>query len=302
MVVNKVMNTSAMAAGSIHSAAIVIPTYNAGAGFEILLKQIDMQSLVPAHRLIIDSASTDYTAELAEAAGWQVVGIDHSQFSHGGTRQQAVELLAVQENPPDIIIFLTQDVRMPRQDSLEKLVQVFEDTDIVAAYGRQRPHEGASIYAALDREFNYPAESRVKSLADVDELGIKTVFFSDSFAAYRVEALRQIGGFPHINICEDMYVAAKLVLAGHRIAYAAQAEVCHSHEPQMSGMWERYRQMGQFHKDNPWIGQSFGTASREGIRLVCYQMKAIWQKRGLAGVLRMLCMNGIKLLAYKWPY
>lgn len=296
------MNASSMIGNSIHSTAIVIPTYNAGKEFETLLKQINTQTLLPTYKLIIDSDSTDQTAESAETAGWQVVSISHNEFSHGGTRQQAVELLSALKNPPDIIIFLTQDVRMPQKDCLEKLIQAFENTDIAAAYGRQRPHKGAGIFATLDREFNYPSENHVKSTADIKKMGIKTVFFSDSFAAYRVKTLQQIGGFPSVNICEDVYIAGKLILSGHKIAYIAEAEVCHSHEPQPVNLWKRYRKIGRFYRNNPWIEQNFGTTGREGIRLICYQIKIIWKKKGLAGVAKILFINSIKLLAYKCPY
>ncbi|MBQ2410444.1 MAG: glycosyltransferase family 2 protein, partial [Selenomonadaceae bacterium] len=215
-----------------YKVAIVIPTCNAGREFANLLAEIARQSLPIACKLVIDSASTDGTADVARRHGWQVRSIPQAEFSHGGTRQMAVELL-----PEDIeiAVFLTQDVRLPDRCSLEKLVGAFADNQdndqeahVAAAYGRQLPHEGASIYAAVDREFNYPAVSRIKSMEDSSELGIKTAFLSDSFAAYRVQDLVAIGGFPKINICEDMYVAGKLLLAGKHIAYVSEAEARHS--------------------------------------------------------------------------
>ena len=286
-----------------YKVAIVIPTCNAGREFANLLAEIARQSLPIACKLVIDSSSTDGTADVARKYGWQVRCIPRAEFSHGGTRQMAVELL-----PKDIeiVVFLTQDVRLPDRYSLEKLVGAFADNQdndqeahVAAAYGRQVPHEGASIYAAVDREFNYPAVSRTKSMADSRELGIKTTFLSDSFAAYRVQDLLKIGGFPKINICEDMYVAGRLLLAGKRIAYVAEAIARHSHEPKLKDMWCRYREMGRFQKENPWIGESFGRAGGEGRKLVRYQLGRVYQEKGIAGVLKILAFDIVKFTAYK---
>lgn len=282
-----------------YKVAIVIPTCNAGREFVRLLAEIAQQSLPIAYKLVIDSSSTDGTVDAAREYGWQVRCIPRAEFSHGGTRQMAVELL-----PKDIeiVVFLTQDVRLPDRYSLEKLLGAFVDdreAQVAAAYGRQLPHEGASIYAAVDREFNYPAVSRIKSMADSRELGIKTAFLSDSFAAYRVQDLLKIGGFPHINICEDMYVAGKLLLAGKRIAYVAEATARHSHEPKLKDMWCRYREMGRFQKENPWIGESFGSAGGEGRKLVRYQLKRIGAEKGILGIVKVIVYDAIKFLAYK---
>lgn len=286
-----------------YKVAIVIPTCNAGREFANLLAEIARQSLPIDYKLVIDSTSADGTADVAGNHGWQVRIIPQAEFSHGGTRQMAVELL-----PDDIevVVFLTQDVRLPDRYSLEKLVGAFADNQdndqeahVAAAYGRQVPHEGASIYAAVDREFNYPAVSRTKSMADSRELGIKTTFLSDSFAAYRVQDLLKIGGFPHINICEDMYVAGKLLLAGKRIAYVAEATARHSHEPKLEDMWHRYREMGRFQRQNPWIKESFGSAGGEGMKLFRYQVGRIYKEKGIAGVLKLLAFDIVKFAAYK---
>ena len=159
------------------SVAIVIPTYNAGKDFAELLRELSYQTIQPQYQLVIDSSSTDDTKAIAQEHGWAVESISKEQFSHGGTRQDAVNILLKQNPYLDIVIFITQDVKIPQIDSLENIVEVFQHKDIAAAYGRQLPHEGASVYAAVDREFNYPPESRIKSLADIEVLGIKTAFY-----------------------------------------------------------------------------------------------------------------------------
>ena len=278
---------------------IVIPTYNAGAGFVELLKDIERQTIKPICRLIIDSSSTDNTAKIARENGWQVQIIAKSEFAHGKTRQQALDMILQHNSNMEILIYLTQDVKMPCKKSLEYLVNSLVDADVAAVYGRQRPHKGASIYAAVDRDFNYPAKSCIKSLQDVKKLGIKTAFLSNSFAAYRIRDLQMVGGFPNVDICEDMYVAGKLLLAGKKIAYASQAKVEHSHEPKIMEIWKRYRAMGRFQKNNPWLRQNFGAADGEGRKLLIYQLQTMLKKRKLREGLKMCMYDLIKYAAYK---
>lgn len=289
--------------------ALVIPTYNAGENFKLLLEDISRQSLQPDFKLIIDSASSDGTADIAKGFAWQTLVIDRAEFSHGGTRQRALEMLP---EHVELVIFLTQDVRIDDIHALAKLMSVFlhpdnmdstnstDSTEVAAAYGRQIPHKGASVYAAVDREFNYPPKSRIKGMEDSRELGIKTAFLSDSFAVYRVADLKQIGGFPYIDICEDMYVAGKLLLAGKKIAYVAEAEVRHSHEPDIIGIWQRYKDMGRFQKENPWLRESFGGVGGEGMKLVKYQLKRVIAEKGICSMLKILFLDVVKLFAYRF--
>lgn len=276
---------------------LIIPTYNAGAGFETLLQELDRQSLQPDVRLVVDSGSRDGTGKLAVAHGWQLLSVSPDTFSHGGTRDMALRHI-LEHMPVDIAIYITQDVRMPDEDALASLVNAFADPAVAAAYGRQLPHAGASIYAAVDREYNYPSASQKKSMADAHRLGLKTAFLSDSFAAYRVSSLSEIGWMPHINICEDMYVAGKLLLAGYQIAYVAEARVHHSHEPETGMMWQRYRNVGKFQRQNAWLKENFGRAGGEGMKLLRYQLARIAREKGVWGIIKILYLDAVRFWAY----
>jgi rhamnosyltransferase len=59
-------------------------------------------------------------------------------------------------------------------------------------------------------------------------LGIKSIFISNSFAAYRRSALLAVGGFrKDVIFGEDTVTAARLLLSGYQVAYSAQACVYH---------------------------------------------------------------------------
>ena len=275
--------------------AVVIPTLHAGKFLHGLVRAISNQSQRAKKTFVIDSSSSDDTVEIARAAGAEVLPIARSEFDHGGTRQLAVERLA----DVPVVLFLTQDAIPADEHAFERLIAAFKDESVAAAYGRQLPREGAGAAEAHARLFNYPAESCVKSLGDAATLGIKTPFLSNSFAAYRVSALQDVGGFPRRSLFgEDMYVAAKLLIAGYRIAYVAEAGVRHSHAYTLAEEFRRYFDVGVFHARNPWIMETFGSAGREGLAYVRSELGYAARNGPLSmpglllrGLLKLLGMN-----------
>ena len=257
---------------------LIIPTLNAGSQFKKLLSQLAAQTL-PTKKLIVDSESTDGTADLAKSFGLEVLTIPRRTFNHGATRQFALEKIL----PLDVVIFLTQDVLLHDDESLAKLVKIFsEDSTVGLSYGRQLPHEGATNEAAILRAFNYPPESQLRSFDDRKKFGIKTAFASNSFAAYRVAALQRVGGFPsNVPLCEDMYVAAKMLLDGWKIFYAATAQVYHSHNYTAAQEFRRYVQIGKFHAQESWIRETFGSAEGAGKKFVLMKLSMLAKKNPL---------------------
>ena len=248
---------------------LVVLTLNPGPSFVDWLDAVRNQTLSPDELLVIDSQSTDSYPEQAVRYGFAFHRIRREEFGHGKTRQLAVEILTGSE----VIIFMTQDAILEKPDSLAHLIRGLESLEVGAAYGRQLPQKGASPIEAHARLFNYPDRSRVKSLEDIQELGIKTPFFSNSFSAYKKNVLIEMGGFPvHLNFGEDVYVAARMILKGWKIAYVSDATVYHSHRYSYREEWRRYLQVGQFYGGETWIVKAFGNAKGEGMRFVLAEL------------------------------
>ncbi|NWA03835.1 glycosyltransferase family 2 protein [Pseudomonas gingeri] len=274
--------------------ACVIPTYNGCRDLARLLDSLDRQTAV-FDTLIVDSSSSDGTFELASSRCPNVLRIDSKDFNHGGTRQMMVE-----RNPGyDVYVFMTQDAYLEDPEALANIVRPFADDSVGAVCGRQLPHLDASPLAEHARLFNYPPTSQVKSLEDAPRLGIKTAFASNSFCAYRRRALMQVGGFPqHVILSEDMYVAAKMLMAGWKVAYEGSACCRHSHNYTLREEFRRYFDIGVFHAREPWIRQQFGGAGGEGLRYVLSELKFLGPGRCLAWP-GSLWRNAVKLFAYK---
>lgn len=244
--------------------ACIIPTFNAGKNLARLLNSLKMQTVVP-DIFIVDSSSSDGSLGSARGLVEDIVVIKPSEFNHGGTRQMMVD----HKSGYDVYVFLTQDAYLCDQEAFVNLVAPFSDGNVGAVCGRQIPHHDATLISQHARFFNYPEDTRLKTIDDVNDLGIKAAFMSNSFAAYRRVALAQVGGFPSdVIFAEDMYIAAKLLAAGWSLAYSGNAKAYHSHNYTMREEFSRYFDMGVFHARQPWIRHAFGGAGGEGLRYV----------------------------------
>jgi len=275
---------------------VLIPTLNPGHSFAQFLQSLLAQTMRPAACVVIDSDSNDGAPEAALAAGLTVHRIARADFNHGTTRQQAIEQFATRA---DVVVFLTQDAVLADPTALQKLVEALDDPTVAAAYGRQLPSVDATPASAHARLFNYPAIGHTRRWADVPDFGIKTCFLSNTFAAYRLNALREVGGFPvSVILGEDMHLAARLVKAGHGIRYQAHAQVYHSHNYSLLAEFRRYFDTGVFHAQHPWLTADFGSAGREGRRFLLSEMvylvrHAPWR------LPETVCRNALKALGYK---
>ena len=280
----------------LHRVGLVVPTLNAGDMWPAWLTAVIGQNY-PLHRkLVVDSSSTDNTAKLAQAQGFEVLTIARAEFNHGATRQMAAEYLS----DCDLVVFLTQDAILAQQDAIEKLVSVFNNPDISLSYGRQLPHVDAQLIGAHARLFNYSPKSSIKGRADIPHLGIKTTFCSDSFACYRRADLLSIGGFKSDLIFgEDAHIAARLILNNKKVAYVADSSVYHSHDYTIVQDFRRYFDIGVFHAREAEIFGQFGGVSGEGLRFVKSELRCVCQKRQFLLVFSVIIRTFAKYVAYK---
>jgi rhamnosyltransferase len=275
---------------------LLVPVCNAGPNWVEWISAVQGQTLRPDQVVVLDSGSGDQTAALSRAAGFLVVPIDRQKFNHGTTRQQAVLQHAA---AADFVIFMSQDAILADSHAMQQLLRAFDDPQVAASYGRQLPQPDASAIEAHARIFNYPARSRTVRLQDRATLGLKACFFSNAFAAYRVPDLLAAGGFPQgVILGEDTYLAARLLLSGKALCYAAEACVRHSHD---YSAWQEFQRMfdtGVFHADNAWLRHEFGSAEGEGMRFLRSQLGYLL-KRSVWRLPQALWRSALKLLAYR---
>ncbi len=275
--------------------SVIIPVYN-GAEQIVYLFSILKKSKAVNEIVVIDSDSTDDSIKIAESYGAVTVKTEKRSFDHGKSRT-----IGGKKASGDIVVYMTQDALPANEDSIEKLIKpLFENKRTGAAYGRQLPHHGATPFAAHLRTFNYPPKSQIKSLNDKKILGIKTPFISNSFAAYKKTALEKVDWFNEgIIMAEDTYAGAKLLMNGYKIAYAADALVYHSHNYTAFEEFERYFDIGVFHRMEHWILDEFGRTEGEGLRYLKSELQYLSRSRRTHLMPASILRIGLKYAGYK---
>jgi rhamnosyltransferase len=275
--------------------SVIIPTLNAGAEFEELLERLQRQSVPPHEIIVIDSASEDGTQELARKAGVRLMNVERKDFDHGGTRNQAA--IQAQGN---ILLFMTQDALPYDENLIEELTRpLIEQESIVYSYARQLPRLGSNVLEQLARQYNYPAESQIKSYEDIEQLGIKTFFCSNVCSAIKRDTFEAMGRFQEpVIFNEDLFMAAKCILTGYKVAYSARAIVYHSHDYSIKQQFKRYFDNGISMRCNTWI-TPYSAVGKAGSKLVKLQLQELHQTRQWLLIPKLVAESAAKLIGYK---
>ncbi|MCK9157140.1 MAG: glycosyltransferase [Paludibacteraceae bacterium] len=253
---------------------VIIPTYNPDTKLIRLLDALLHQTHQPSHIWIIN---TQTGTPLESMKGWKesklisVKNIAKEEFDHGATRNLGASL-----SNADYLLFMTQDAVPSNANLIEHLLQSFSTEGVAVAYARQVAGEDAGDIEQLTRRFNYPEESAVKSLADKEQLGIKTYFCSNVCAMYNRQRFMELGQFPKGAIFnEDMIFAARIINSGLKISYSADAKVIHSHNYTYKQQFKRYFDLAVSQKQNPQVFAGV-SSNGEGVRLVRYVISGLF--------------------------
>ncbi len=252
---------------------IICPLYNAALYLEELNRSLLKQENVNVNQInYILTESKDETEKLLQKLGCKYDKIKKEDFSHSLTRENAAY-----KSKADIIVFITQDVVIKDSNWLENLTKPIMNGVVDATYSRQlTKFENIEKYT---RESNYPNKSLIKSKSDINNLGLKTFFFSDASSAIKRSVFVKLNGYDNkkLPINEDMYLAYKLIMNGYKIKYCADSVVYHSHNFTLKDLYNRYKLTGKFFKENAYL-DNFGTTD-SGFALAKHVLKRIIKEK-----------------------
>jgi rhamnosyltransferase len=279
---------------------LIIPTFNAGPNFSQLLEKLTHQTAKPQNIIIIDSGNSDSTLQTSKEYGCKIITIKNKDFDHGTTRN-----LGVAQTNSEFVIFLTQDAIPVDEHMIAELIKPMQaDSNIAICYGRQLPRPNARPLERFAREFNYPLESMLKTKDDIETLGLKTFFCSNSCSAIRRSIFKRLGGFKNnVIVNEDTLFAATAILQGYSVYYSATARVYHSHPFNLAQTFKRYFNIGRFFADNKEIFKHAGLKSY-GSDMLRTGIKTFWEKQIPHYIFALLIEFTIKAIACKlgWYY
>jgi rhamnosyltransferase len=211
--------------------SVVVPVRNDKAGIVACLAAIQSQTVRPHEIIVIDSGSTDGTAEAAsQFASVRLVRIDPGQFNHGTTRNLGVSLAA-----GDYVLLTVQDARPVHDNWIESLLAGFVDEDVAAVCGhqaveRRRDTNPVEWY----RPYSQPAIKtyRFKSAKDFESASPEergsACGWDNVTAMYRRDVLLKVP-FRKVVFGEDLLFAVDAYKAGYALAFNPAAVVWHYH-------------------------------------------------------------------------
>ncbi len=214
--------------------SIVIPTLNAGPQFQDVLDRIHNQKNVgQVGVVVVDSASTDGTQEVASKAGAKVIVIPRREFNHGETRN-----LGISNTSGELIALLTQDAFPENDQWLFPLVDcVMGDVAVSGAYSRHIPHPNAPPWILHQMEAHgvlcdQPRTQHLGTLESLDSLPpmeqLELCTFDNVSSLIRRVAWTE-HPFPKVPFAEDLEWAKSEIMVGHKIVYQPESGVIHSH-------------------------------------------------------------------------
>lgn len=274
---------------------VIITVYKPDERLRRLLLGLHKQD-IKVNRIILINTEEKYWKEewilgIPEA---EVYHISALEFDHGRTRRMGADL-----STGDFMVFMTQDAVPADSQLITNLKKAFSDSKVAAAYARQLPYEDCNPIERYTRMFNYPAESRLKTRADIASMGIKAFFSSDVCAMYRKDSYNKLGGFVERAIFnEDMIFARKALDAGMAVFYAAEARVYHSHNYNNLQQFKRNFDLAVSQSDHPEIFSGIKSET-EGIRMVIATARHLLRTGKWYLLPKLAAGSGVKFFGYK---
>lgn len=272
---------------------IICPLYNAEKEIENLHKSLLNQKKVNINKIrYVLTEGKDNTEEKLKNLNLEYKKIKKDEFSHSLTREK--EAL---DSKADVIAFITQDVKIIRDDWLYNLTKDIINGDVDACYSRQICDN--NTIEKYTRECNYPKESKIVSKNDIEKLGLKTFFFSDASSAIKKDTFIKLNGYDRKNLIinEDMYIAYKLITNGYKIKYCADSEVIHSHIFTLKQYYDRYKDTGKFFKENSYLNNY--KVNQAGGSMAKYVLKRAIQDKNVGVLFRFIPNMAVRFIGMK---
>ncbi len=279
---------------------VIIPTYKPQKRLLKVIEALENQSY-PVNQIIIMNTEEKYWNTFLY--GEKIVNardnvtvrhLSKMEFDHAGTRKRAIK-----RSKADYFICMTDDAMPADEFLIEELLKPMLEKKAEFSYARQLPYEDCGVIERFTREFNYPAESCIKSKDDLERLQIKTYFFSNVCAAYTRSLYDSLGGFVDSAIFnEDMYFAATAIQAGYRICYAADAKVYHSHNYKNRMQFKRNFDNGVSQAMKPEFFEGISSTG-EGKKLVKLTIEYLKEQKKKRYIPKLIISSAYKYMGYK---
>ncbi|WP_412478027.1 MBL fold metallo-hydrolase [Azonexus sp. IMCC34839] len=260
----------------------VIRTLNESRHLGELLQGIsEQQTMGLDHEVVlVDSGSTDGTLEIAERHGCHVHQITREQFSFGRSLNIGCEAAR-----GDVIIIVSGHCIPIDNSWAQKLCQPILDGVADYTYGRQHP--GANSAWSEGRIF-------AKYFGESSMIPQDGYFCNNANAAISRKSWEALRFNEELTGLEDMNMAQRLIQAGGRVAYVAEAGVLHLHEES----WRQVRR--RFEREAIALQLIMPQVHMRKTDVLRYLVTSIWSDWLNALGKGVLMKNALDIVRYRW--
>jgi GT2 family glycosyltransferase len=168
--------------------------------------------------VVVDSGSTDSTVEIARSRGARIVELAPDEFDYSRALN-----VGIGEAAGEVVFSLSAHAIPVDERWLDRMLAPFADPDVAGVSCRQVPWPGAQWHEVHRLRHQFPPHGYTVG-SDL----AKPIVFSNAASALRRSVWSQ---HPFtLPAVEDLDWAQRVIAAGWRIAYEADAAVFHSHE------------------------------------------------------------------------
>lgn len=217
----------------IEPVTVIVPAYNESAGIEAAVRSI-LASTHPVEVIVVDDGSTDGTADIVEALG--LPGVTVIRKENGG-KPSALNA-GIQAAGHDLVVMVDGDTVF-EPDTVRALIQPFADPRVGAISGNTKVANRGGILGAWQHIEYVVGFNLDRRLFDVAEC-MPTV--PGAIGAFRIEALRNVGGVSDDTLAEDTDLTMALCRDGWRVVYQEDARAWTEAPATLGALWrQRYR-------------------------------------------------------------
>lgn len=214
------------------SVSVVIPTFNAGPEFSLLLRKLRLQQGIGSVEIVVvDSGSRDGTVGLARDAGCRVVEIRSEEFTHSHSRNVGADAAT-----GDYLVFMVQDAYPIGSYWLHGLLRFLLDNAqarVAAASCAECSRSDSDIVydSMINTHYRFLGcheEDRVGECRGHDHMSLRScgqlsdvacIISRELFQRYRYRG----------DYAEDLDLGIRLIKDGYRVAMLSSIKVIHSH-------------------------------------------------------------------------
>lgn len=279
---------------------VIIPTYKPTGKLVRIIEMLEKQTY-SVNKIIIINTEKEYFDDffkdkdiLDSYDNILVKHIKREEFDHGATRKMAVTM-----SDSDYFVCMTDDAVVLDEVLIENLLKPLLEGKAAVSYARQCTKKSASLIERYVRHYNYPQKSALKTVSDIERLGIKAYFCSDVCAAYDRSIYDSLGGFVDRTIFnEDMIMASKVIKAGYGIYYASQAKVLHYHNYTCMQQLRRNFDLGVSQAMHPEVFKGIPSEG-EGVRMIKNCASFLIKKHKGYLIPELVINSGFKFVGYR---